>query len=322
MKKSEKKELALFKEIQYLRMKSELEYLENEIEEKAPHNLDGEENFFKRTVKGAENIFYRDAKNKELTAKKEELDAVMREFCSKNPEIAEHAHGFAELREKIDCYFDDRERYAAGRDLLAMSVVLDNEYTYAVRDVGLKKISELLYGDEDALCDMEKSLSEVYSRIARRSLSPFQTNTIIGAGAVTTALLLAVCALGIGGIAAKAGIGAAVLYSCLVGGGISGAVYMGMRAYNRKEAKRAFREMDFEEAARLLTIRCYLIKRSRFEIPLADMKEQLSDLLAMTDDLRADVSYELFVEKENVQLNRDKLKLFHNFDNEMIAIME
>ena len=94
-----------------------------------------------------------------------------------------------------------------------------------------------------------------------------------------------------------------------------------MRTHNRKVAKRAFREMDFEEAARLLTIRCYLIKRSRFEIPLDDMKEQLSDLLALTDDLRADVSYELFVEKENIDLNKDKLKLFHNFDNEMIEIM-
>ncbi len=302
-------------------MKSELEYLEKEIEEKAPHKLDEEENFFKRTVKGAENIFYRDGKNKELTAKKEELEATVRDFCGKNPEIAEHAHGYAELREMIDGHFNDKDSYSVGRDLLAVSVVLDNEYTYAIREVGLKKASALLYGDEEALSDMEKSLSDIYSRIARRSLSPFQTNAIIGAGAVTTALLLAIPALGIGGVAAKIGIGAAVLYACLVGGGISGAVYMSMRMHNRKEAKRAFREMDFEEAARLLTIRCYLVKRSRYEIPLADMKEQLSDLLAMTDDLRADVSYELFVEKENVDVNRDKLKLFHNFDNEMIAIM-
>ena len=322
MRKSEKKELALFKQIQYLRMISELEFINKLMEEKAPHKLEEESNFFKRTVKGAENILYRDAKTKELLEEKEQLEGTIAEFGKKNPEVVERAYNFAELREMIDSHFDDKESFEIGRDVLAISVVLDNEYTYPEREHGLMRISNLLYGDDEALCDMEKELSSIYSRIARRSMSPFQTNLIVGAGAVTTALLLAsIPFIAFGGIAANVGVGATLLYACLVGGGVSGAVYAGLRARNKAEAKRAFREMDFDEAARLLTIRCLLVKRSKDELALLELKEQLSDLLAMTDDLRADVSYELFVEKENVELNRDKLKLFHNFDNEMMAIM-
>jgi len=319
MKRHEKRELAIFKEIQYMRLEAELASVERELAEKAPHKLDEEANFFKRTVKGAENILYRDAKNKELLSKKEKLEGSISEFFKKNPELRDRMRSFVELRDAINEHFDDKGGTSAGRELLAVSVILDNEYTYAEREVGLFRISELLFGDADAIGDAEKQLSDIYARISRRSLSPFQTNVMLGVGAA--ALLIAIPTLALGGAVAELGVGAAILYACLIGCGISGGTYIAMRAHNKLEAKRAFREMDFDEAAKLLAIRCFLVKRRVGEHCDADMKEELSDLLSLTDDLRADVSYELFVEKENVEANRDKLKLFHNFDNEMLAIV-
>ena len=51
------------------------------------------------------------------------------------------------------------------------------------------------------------------------------------------------------------------------------------------------------------------------------VKNEISDLLSLTDDLRSDVSYMLFVENEDVTNNKAKLSMFHNFDNALAEIL-
>lgn len=318
MRRNEKNENVLFKSIQLLRMRAELDYVEKKIEEKAPHKLEEESNFFKKTIKGAENLIYRDAKSKGLGAKKEKIEALIAEFTAKNPEIAEKNYTGEEIKEKLNGLFKDETSFSIARELLAVSVIMDNAYPYVERDVGLEAASEVMYGDENELPDMERRLLSLYSKIAKKPISAEQRDIILGAGVGAAALAFfsaLPAALQLGAL------GASLVFSCLIGGIVFESGVIGAEVFNYKKARASFRKMNFEESARLLTVRCFLLERCKMEMEDKEIKEQLSDLLSLTDDWRSDVCYELFVEKENIENNKAKLRLFHNFDNEMINIL-
>ncbi len=318
MRRNDKTENTLFKSIQLLRLRGELAYIEKLIGEKAPHKLEEESNFFKKTIKGAENIIYRDAKAKALGEKKEKIEALIAEFTAKNPEIAEKNYTGDVIKEKLNDFFKDEITFSLARELLAVSIIMDNEYGYVERDAGLEVASEVMYGYESELSDMEERLLSIYSKIAKKPISAEQKEIIIGTGLGAAALAF-LAALP---VSVKLGVvGASLLYSCLIGGIVMEIGQIGTGAFNYKKARDSFRKMNFEESARLLTVRCFLLERCKSEMKDKEIKEQLSELLSLTDDWRSDVCYELFVEKADVEKNKAKLRLFHNFDNEMVNIL-
>ena len=318
MRRNEKNENILFKSIQLLRLKAELSLVEKKIEEKAPHNVEGESNFFKKTIKSAENLIYRDARAKELGEKKGRIEAEISSFTEKNPDIAEKNYNAEQLKEKLDDFFDDETSFSLPRELLALSVIMDNEYSFEERKTGLEAVSEIMYGDKDELAVMEKRLLSIYSKIAKKPIASEEMDIILGAGVGAAALAF----FGALPLTLKLGaVGASLLYSCIIGGIVMEAGIIGKDAFNYKKARDAFRKMNFEESARLLTVRCFLLERCKSEMNDKGIKEQLSELLSLVEDWRSDVSYELFVEKADFEKNKAKLRLFHNFDNEMVNIL-
>ena len=96
--------------------------------------------------------------------------------------------------------------------------------------------------------------------------------------------------------------------------------YTAIVKVNQEQLKQEFRKLSFNEVALSLAHRALLIERAKIYMNEADVKENISDLLALIDDFRSDTSYELFVERSIVAGNKDKIQLFHNFDQTMMKV--
>jgi hypothetical protein len=118
-----------------------------------------------------------------------------------------------------------------------------------------------------------------------------------------------------------AGAGIISLYAFLAGGALVGATYITLNETKRRKIKEEFAKLSLDESASLLAIRCHIIGKLKKNTEDRHVKDEISDLLALTDDLRSDVSYELFVENEDVENNKAKLSMFHNFDNALAEIL-
>jgi len=318
----------LFRSVQYTRLQTDLSILEGRLRAVAPEQISEEEGFIKRG--------YRRLKNglkKTVTPSLEEkrqaalrrLDEFFSAHAAADVRILERGEEGQAMRELFG-----EEEFSASRDMLLLRILLDKEYAYAYEGDGLRLISERLVGDANALPAMLQRLKELLAQIGKRPMTPVQTATLIGAGAVLSTWMLAVPLAAVGAATASAatvggagalGVGLLSLFSFLVGGTLFGLCYTGIDLYNKQQIKDAFRDLSPEEAALALSVRCLLIERSQGALSAEAFKEGVNDLLCCVDDLRADTLYELCVERQNTERNREKVRLFHNFDNTLVSIL-
>lgn len=319
----------LFRSVQYTRLQTELSIIEERLQATAPEEISAEDGFFKRGFRRVKNRL----KNTATPSLEEKRQATLKKldsfFC---------AHSTADIRilergeeAKVMRELFGEEEFSVGRDMFLIRLLLDRDYTYLYEADSLRLISERLTGDENALPSMGRRLKELLGQIGKRPLTPVQTVTLIGAGALLSTWMLAVPLSAVGAATASAtalgaggtlGVGLLSLFSFLVGGTLFGLCYAGVDLYNKQQIKEAFRNLSAEEAALALSIRCLLIERSQGALSAEAFKEGVNDLLCCVDDLRADTLYELCVERQNTEQNREKVRLFHNFDNTLVSILE
>lgn len=79
--------------------------------------------------------------------------------------------------------------------------------------------------------------------------------------------------------------------------------------------------MKSEDIALELALDCLLINELEKQNRTMDLKNEIDELLSNVSDLRGDVQYLLFVERENIEENKEKLRLFTRFDQQLIKIM-
>ena len=79
--------------------------------------------------------------------------------------------------------------------------------------------------------------------------------------------------------------------------------------------------MKSEDIALELALDCLLINELEKHDKTMDLKNEIDELLSNVSDLRGDVQYLLFVERENIEENKEKLRLFNHFDQQLIKIM-
>lgn len=314
----------VFTKCQYLRLMAELSAIDAEMREAAPLPVGEEDNLGEKLLKRTKNALFRDGKTRELSEKRERILANIEKFKEENPKIDTERITEEDFEKSVHSLFK-RDKFDVNRELLGVSIILDCDYEYELSDEGLKKLSFLLYEDEDALFEIKRSLEKLYTAIRRRPFDSKQNAILFG----VSAAVLSVYAAAVAGIGAAIGVTAAgaangsllALYACLTGGALVGATYITMNETKRRRIKDEFSRLSLEESASLLAIRCHVIGKLKSSSDEKKVKDEISDLLALTDDLRSDVSYELFVEGERVEDNKAKLTMFHNFDKALFEIL-
>ena len=311
---------SVFVKCQYIRLAAELSAIDEQLLSNAPLEVNEEDNIGEKFVKRTRNKLFRESKTKELSEKREKILANIELFKTENPKIDTEKITDEDFLKNVTALFK-RDKFDVNRELLGVSIVLDNDYDYVLRDDGLKKLSSLLYEDDGALFEIKRSLEKLYTDIRKQPLKP--ENVALGAVGVAILTLYTAAVAGIAASAAAAAGGGVIglLSAYLVGGTLVGATYVTLNETKRKKIKAEFSKLTLEESASLLAIRCHIIGKLKGCTDEKHVKDEISDLLALTDDLRADVSYELFVEGENADENKAKLAMFHNFDNALLTIL-
>ena len=226
-----------------------------------------------------------------------------------------------------------------------MHIIYD-ETKFEFSKDSLYEVSKLFFDDPKKLFDIKKQYESVYKLICKKELSPSQRGILIVNATIAVAATMSLAMVKTGGLHAPANqissslkmlgfgnmhLGPAVisLYSSLVLCTVSTATYVGLEFYNKEEIerkfkeeiKKKFRDMKSEDIALELALDCLLINELEKHDKTMDLKNEIDELLSNVSDLRGDVQYLLFVERENIEENKEKLRLFNRFDQQLIKIM-
>lgn len=329
------KQIILFKSFQLFRLQKDMEIIEDKLIKNVKILSDVNDNFFKKITINIGNKV-KDCNSEKLSEKKIKVQERLEKFKESNSNLYESLFSFNSLNDICTDLFENDE-YGLCKILFAISIILDNEIEYEYGNESLKQISNVLFGDYTKMESMKKQLEEIYKDIAKKPLGTKQKGILTTVGIASLAIATTVTIMSIGGLFATApattaalaligfqdmqlGVGMVALYSVIFCGTLLGATYMSLNNVNKQNAVNEFRKMNFEEAALMLTIKCFVISESKKILTEEELKEEISDLLSMISDFKSDTDYVLFVEKQNIEENKNKLLLFHNFYKKMVSI--
>ena len=233
--------------------------------------------------------------------------------------------------------FDD-DKYGLRKLLFAISIILDDEYEYKYLEDGLKEVSSILYDNPKIILDIKDSLESHYKKIANKGLSTTQKGVLIGAAALSLVGVISLPILLGGGIGASAatttaliaahgigdlqlGLGLITIESLLLGAAFVGGTYGGMKLYNKSNLKEEFKKLSPEKNALFLAIQVTHIEIIKKSLTTEEFNDVLDEVLKNINTLKSDLDYFLFIEKESVITNKEKLKSFHQFDGELMKVL-
>ena len=308
----------LFYYIQRLRLVTAKSVNEEKIENSK--NVKEEKATFKGTMKNISNWFERGSMN--YSGKVEDIEAELKKFEENHQDIINDEQAL----ELANSLFNEG-KYGLAKLLFASTIILDDEYEYRYVDEGLAQASSVLYGDKEVLVQIKKQLFENYNAIAPNSLSSVQKGVLLGvavSSVVAVATMPAILGVGLtaGAIAAHSfGLGVVTLEAVLMSAALTGITYGGMKLYNDAKIKKEFLELSPEKHAFYLALQCTYIQRLKEQVNEEEFKEQLDSILRELNNLKSDLDYYLFVEKESTKENKNKIKSFHEFDNRLVKVL-
>lgn len=329
------KHTKLFKSLQYLRLQYSLYLVNEDLAKNQPTVTNQNDGFFKSFFSAVGNEFKGSKTNKLLTVKSNIESEIKRFLNSSN----ESLYGENEIAAIVREVFQN-DIYALEKTIFSTSIILDGEYAYEYEKETLNYTSMLLWNKSDRLMNMKDSIEGIYKELAKQPLSTNQ-KLLLGGTAALVLLTATVPALALGGLSASgitgglAGFGTAVglggtmvegvglmaLTELLLDGAIIGFTYAMLDNHNKSIVKKSFREMNYNSAAKMLAIRCYIMYIAQQTMPKDVFKEKVSELLQMLQDLKSDTDYVLLVEKQNIEENKKKVRVFHNLDDKLAKML-
>lgn len=247
------------------------------------------------------------------------INIELETFNKKYPDVITYDKAFNTLK---DIKNDDSNGVTLL--LFAIKVVLDNEFNYdCYTKENLQTASEFIYGDQNRLLLIKSEVEENFKLIAKKPLNDTQKKVLYGAIATSIAVSILVPSIGMSGLVA-AGSGLAAKGVLLTTGSLlfSAALIYGtykiMDTYNKEQIKKQFKKLSSEETAIYLSIQAMVISHLKKNLSEEEYKTELDNVLASINMLKADLDYFLFVEKDNVSENKEKLMTFHGFDNALM----
>ena len=239
--------------------------------------------FLKRSITSAE-------------ATKTSADSALNKFNDLNEVVLSKEVVEEELKRLFE-----NDKYGLAKLVLGVSIILDNEYTYEYFEEGLAEASLIFYGEEKTLVEIKKQLEENYRRVSLNSFTDLEKTSLLGVTGL--ALILApVFTL------ASAAVGVIAAHEIL--------------RKNKEQIKEEFKNSSSETNAFYLALQLTYIQRIRKEIPLDEFKDELDSILKHIEELKADLDYFFYVERENASDNKQKLNAFNAFDKRLMKILE
>lgn len=332
---SNTKLVKLFKSLQFLRLLHASRLVEEDLEKNTPTITNENDGFFKSLFSAIGNEIKGNKTNKFL-AIRENIDKEAKKFYN---ELSDTLYTENEISDVIDDLFKN-DTYDLEKTVFSVSLIFDGEYSYEYESETLNYISEYLWDDNEMLSYIKNSIESIYIDLAKQPLSTNQ-KLLLGGTAALVLLTATVPALALGGLSASgitgglAGFGTAVglggtmvegvglmaLAELLLDGAIIGFTYAMLDTHNKNIVKNSFREMNYNSAAKMLAIRCYVMHVAKQTMPKDVFKEKVSELLQMLQDLKSDTDYVLLVEKQNIEENKKKVRVFHNLDDKLAKML-
>ena len=324
----------LFKSLQYLRLQNSLSLVEKDLSKNQATMINDNDGIIKNIFSSIGNEF-KSSKSNKLYMIKDNIEREKRIFLNNTKE---KLYSEKEISSVVHDIFKN-DNYYLEKTIFSISLVFDGEYKYEYSKETLEYISLILWGNNDHLLKTRNSIENIYKDLAKQPLSTSQ-KILLGGTAAIVLLTATLPALSLSGLAASgitsglAGFGAAVglggtmvegiglmaIAELLLDGAIIGFTYALLDNYNKNIVKKSFRDIDYNSAAKMLAIRCYVMYIAKQTMPKELFKEKTSEFLQMLQDLKSDTDYFLLVENENVEENKKKVRVFHNLDEKLSKI--
>lgn len=329
------KELDIIKSIQYFRLKREKELLERD-KSTAESNIDTEAKKYNLFAKAKNAI--NNKKSEKKSNQISDIDSVITKFENKNSDRNYNLWFNNTLSKYINELYSE-DKYGLKKIMLGVSIVLDDSHKYIYEDEEYQDISKLLFGNLTKMNEIKRTIKDNYVAIASKNLSSVQKGVLIGLGigglvlACTLPVMIAggaavsaatttagLAAIGFGDM--QVGIGMAALFGLIGGTALVGAGYGTIKTYNIVDAKNAFRKLNCDEVALLLSVKALIIEEAKKVMSKDDFKEYFSELLEAIDTLKSDAEYMLFVENNDVKNNKEKIDVFYKWNKRLIKIFD
>ena len=278
------------KNLTYMRLKSDLEVIEREMNNNLP--VEKEQPTGGVISKIITNIATEIANT---TRRKNTADlSVEKKVALENLESfevvndakeLELAKDEAKLKKFMEKELFKKDPHNIQRIQFALSFMLDSSYEYLRKEESLQKISKLLFDDEGYMNILIMLFEQNYYGIQKKDVEEAQSGMLLGAG-IMSLVMGSWLPLGVGGIATV----------------IS-------RIIRKKELKDKFQNLSKDELHAFLAMKLTLVEATRKTMSEDARKELIDDLLKYVSNLRGDAEYEWLVEKVDAPLNKEKIEL-------------
>ncbi len=278
------------------------------------------DNFFKKGLVKTQNAM-RKANIDNLNKEKGKTESTIEQFKKEliDGSIYQYGESKEELKSQLDDFLkNDSDDYLKYQ--LALTIVIDNRYPHAHEDETLKKLSTLMFGDENRLGELKKMISknlrmllsdqklEKVSKTALITLgiaisaTSLITAGVAAAGALTSTNIAQIFANLASQAAKKWGTGALIALGTTAGVAAAGCLIAATATCakdiyeDEKAYKEALRTLKPNDLASTLAIRITLIELAKDKASKDKLKEYKDAVLKDADYIRQDAEYLYIIE--------------------------
>lgn len=276
------------KNLTYIRLKSDLEAIEQEINDNQPVEREVSRNVITKLMNVATDIS-NSVRRKVVVdlsvEKKTALDNLTNFERENDVKELELSRDIAKLQKYMNKELFKKDSYGIQRIQFALSLMLDDSSNFVRKEKSLEKISGILFNDEGYMNILYMLFEQNYYGIQKKAVDELQTGILLGVG-VWSVVSGSWLPVGIGGLAA--------LVNHLV---------------RRKEIKKSFQTLSKSELQAFLAMKLTVIEATRKNMDESARKDLIDDLLKFVSNLRADAEYEWLIEKLDAPTNKEKIDL-------------
>ena len=288
-KRMAKAKKIVVKNLTYIRLKSDLETVENEINSNQPVEKEVGGNVISKFINGLVTDVANNARRKAVVdlsvEKKTALDNLTAFESTCDMKELELAGDIAKLKKYMNKELFKKDAYGIQKIQFALSLMLDNSCEYVRKEESLEAVSKILFDDEGYMNILFKLFEQNFYGIQKKAVDDIQTGMLLGVG----------------------------VWSVLIGNwlpvGISGITSIIAQILHKRELKKKFQKLSKDELQAFLAMKLTVIEASRKNMPEAVRKDLIDDLLKYVSNLRGDAEYEWLIEKLDAPANKEKIEL-------------
>ena len=288
-KKLAKAKKIVVNNLTYLRLKTDLEAVEREMNENQPVEKEQSGGLITKIISGIATEISNNVRRKntvELSVEKKiALDNLALFEAAVDSKELELSVDLEKFKKYIDKELFRKDTHGIKRLQFALSFMLDDYFEYLRKEESLQAISKLLFDDEGYMNILYMLFEQNYYGIQKKATSEIDKGMLLGVG-VWSLVSGSWLPIGIGGIASLV-----------------------TNILHRKEMKEKFQKLSKDELQAFLAMKLTIIEATRKTMKAEARKELVDDLLKYVSNLRGDAEYEWLIEKIDAPSNKEKIEI-------------